>query len=248
MAEMMTASELRRRADAEAEALGLPEETEISYPVPVRGDRLTAAFFASFASRTPDGRNFALHRPAARIELDWNDGSVVSASVRDDVVPVDEDRPIGLARTAEFEGPPFGDEEERGREVEAELLSALDRVAPAYGSGSDDAGQRAACLGLFRRLVPEPILAVYEELNPDFFRWLGEGPAPVEPTSWAPTHDVPPDGMPAWGTPDPSAPAVANLDPGLPLQVVATAGDWAQVVASNGWTGWVDGRRLVPRR
>ncbi len=33
----------------------------------------------------------------------------------------------------------------------------------------------------------------------------------------------------------------------LELVVVELAGDWARVVAVNGWTGWVDGRRLVAR-
>jgi len=29
---------------------------------------------------------------------------------------------------------------------------------------------------------------------------------------------------------------------------VAQGGAWAQVRGLNGWTGWVDGRLLVPRR
>ncbi|HAW10490.1 MAG TPA: hypothetical protein DCX12_05365 [Chloroflexi bacterium] len=50
--------------------------------------------------------------------------------------------------------------------------------------------------------------------------------------------------MPARGVPDPSAPTVATLVGGLPVQVIQTSGAWAQVVCSNGWTGWVDGRLL----
>jgi len=29
--------------------------------------------------------------------------------------------------------------------------------------------------------------------------------------------------------------------------LVQAAGDWALVGAANGWTGWVDGRLLVPK-
>jgi SH3-like domain-containing protein len=49
--------------------------------------------------------------------------------------------------------------------------------------------------------------------------------------------------MTAWAAPDPKSQSVA-LAGGLPVAVVERAGDWARVVASNGWSGWVDGRRL----
>lgn len=61
---------------------------------------------------------------------------------------------------------------------------------------------------------------------------------------WSHTHVVPAGGLDAWISPDPSTPVAARLEPGLPLQVVATSGGWAQVTASNGWSGWVDARRL----
>lgn len=70
-------------------------------------------------------------------------------------------------------------------------------------------------------------------------------PAPAAATGWTSTHSVPEEGLPAWGSPDPSGAVVADLDPRLPVRVVGTRGEWAQVEASNGWTGWVDGRRLV---
>ena len=69
--------------------------------------------------------------------------------------------------------------------------------------------------------------------------------APAVSPPWAPTHAVPAGGAPAWGAPDPAAPVIATLQAGLPLRVVGWAGDWAQVKAENGWTGWVDGRRLA---
>ncbi len=70
--------------------------------------------------------------------------------------------------------------------------------------------------------------------------------APQAPTVFAPTHLVPPEGLPSWAAPDPSG-ATTQLSGGLELEVLQRLADWAQVRASNGWAGWVDGRRLVGR-
>jgi hypothetical protein len=51
--------------------------------------------------------------------------------------------------------------------------------------------------------------------------------------------------MQAWATPDPSRAPIAMLSERLDIRVIETAADWAHVLASNGWSGWVDGRRLV---
>ncbi len=59
-----------------------------------------------------------------------------------------------------------------------------------------------------------------------------------------PTHVVPQHGMPAWEAPDPSRPTV-DLDPLLPVQLMERQGDWGHVLCFNGWSAWVDGRRLV---
>ncbi|WP_328336255.1 hypothetical protein [Streptomyces violaceus] len=59
-----------------------------------------------------------------------------------------------------------------------------------------------------------------------------------------PTHVVPQHGMPAWEAPDPARPTV-DLDPLLPVQLVERQGDWGHVLCFNGWSAWVDGRRLV---
>ena len=69
-------------------------------------------------------------------------------------------------------------------------------------------------------------------------------PAPPPARGFMPTHRVPAEGLPAWANPDPAG-ASTPLAGGLPLEVVGRAADWAQVRASNGWTGWVDARRLV---
>jgi hypothetical protein len=70
--------------------------------------------------------------------------------------------------------------------------------------------------------------------------------SPRPETPWTPTHRVPDEGMAAWAAPDPSLPAVVNLDGRLGVVVSERAGDWARVEAVNAWSGWVDGRRLVP--
>ncbi|MEW6059456.1 MAG: zinc ribbon domain-containing protein [Actinomycetota bacterium] len=321
---------LGKRADAEAGRAGFPDEAEISYAVPVRrGGRLVAAFFVTIAVPTEDRTNFHFYRPIGRFELDWQDGSLITRTVREDVLPVEQDTPVGLGRPHEFAGPVYGEEEERCIEVEEELLRLIDTAAPLFAAGGDDPAVRGRCLATFRRLVPEAIRPLYEDLGPEYFRWLETGVVPVSATcpscgdavavgdrfcgacgatlsfptcpscgsslgtddrfcggcgrsvapepgaaetmpasvetepivtetptttpetppaerAWAPSHTVPSGGLSAWGRPDPTAPVIARLDPGLPVLVTERAGDWAQVVASNGWTGWVDGRSLVP--
>jgi hypothetical protein len=67
---------------------------------------------------------------------------------------------------------------------------------------------------------------------------------PGEPARFSPSHRVPVAGLPSWAEPDPSADVGPTLEAGLPLQVVERRGAWALVRASNGWTGWVDARKL----
>ncbi len=71
--------------------------------------------------------------------------------------------------------------------------------------------------------------------------------APAPPPAWTPTHRAPGEGMPAWAVPNGSLNPIVTLAGGLALAVIERKGDWARVVAVNGWTGWVDGRRLVPK-
>lgn len=239
------ARELMRRASQATDAAGLPEETYISYPIPVRREgRIAAALFAAVAVPTPDGRNASLSRPLARVFVDWEEGSLLSVLVDEDAGPVEEAEAVGPARPPELEGGRFEEVDEQARSLEAELLSVLDVLAPVYALGADDPRTRQSGRELLSRLVAAPTLALYRDLNPDFFRWLESGPTPT--TTWTPSHAVPSGGLPAWRAPDPSLAPVVGLEPGLPLQVVETAGEWARVVASNGWTGWVDGRRLAP--
>jgi hypothetical protein len=62
---------------------------------------------------------------------------------------------------------------------------------------------------------------------------------------YRPTHRAPDDGMQAWDTPDGTKPPVAALDARLDVEVVERQGAWARILCSNGWSAWVDGRRLV---
>jgi CRP-like cAMP-binding protein len=69
----------------------------------------------------------------------------------------------------------------------------------------------------------------------------------AEAEAFTPTHVVPASGLLAWVHPDPGEEPTAQLAAGVELRVVAESGAWANVVAANGWTGWVDGRALQPR-
>ena len=175
---------LAKRADEEAGRAGLPDETAVSYAVPVRrGGRLAAAFFATIAVPTEDRSNFHVYRPMGQFELDWQNGSLVTGAVRSDVLPVEQDTPVGLGRPPEFAGPRYGEEEERCIEVEEELFGLIDAVAPLFAAGADDPASRARCLATFRRLVPEAIRPLYEELGPEYFRWLETGVVPAFSTT-----------------------------------------------------------------
>jgi SH3-like domain-containing protein len=63
---------------------------------------------------------------------------------------------------------------------------------------------------------------------------------------WQPTNEVPAGGMPAWANPDPAVAPIAELAARVQLRIDETRGAWARVTGSNGWTGWVDARRLAP--
>jgi hypothetical protein len=66
--------------------------------------------------------------------------------------------------------------------------------------------------------------------------------------AWVATHMVPTGGLPTWPSPDGRAPSSVRLEARVPLSIAETRGDWARVVGANGWTGWLDRRRLEPVR
>ncbi|MFE0458848.1 hypothetical protein ACFW1A_06250 [Kitasatospora sp. NPDC058965] len=67
---------------------------------------------------------------------------------------------------------------------------------------------------------------------------------PQAGAEFAPTHVVPPGGLPSWEAPD-AARTAPRLDPLLPVRLAELRGDWARVVCANGWHTWVDGRLLL---
>lgn len=71
-------------------------------------------------------------------------------------------------------------------------------------------------------------------------------PTMVLSSVWVPTHRVPEGGLRAWPKPDPAVEPIATLQARVELSIAEQRGDWARVVGSNGWTGWVDMRRLQP--
>ncbi|MFE7318432.1 hypothetical protein ACFU7T_35840 [Streptomyces sp. NPDC057555] len=60
-----------------------------------------------------------------------------------------------------------------------------------------------------------------------------------------PRHVVPPGGMATWADQDATDP-LPPLEPLLPVQIVERHGDRARARCADGWSAWVDGRRLLP--
>ncbi|MFB7462022.1 hypothetical protein ACFCZ1_00720 [Streptomyces sp. NPDC056224] len=67
---------------------------------------------------------------------------------------------------------------------------------------------------------------------------------PDDALDFRPTHVVPQEGLAAWEGPDVSRPT-EPLDPFLPVQLLSRRGDWGEILCSNGWSAWVDGRLLI---
>jgi SH3-like domain-containing protein len=66
------------------------------------------------------------------------------------------------------------------------------------------------------------------------------------PKAFSATHLVPSDGLDARLSPSSQTAIAARLDGGLDVQLLERRGEWAQIACSNGWTAWVDVRRLIP--
>jgi hypothetical protein len=65
-------------------------------------------------------------------------------------------------------------------------------------------------------------------------------------SGWSPTHVVA-RRADAWAQPDPAGPRAGTVRRRVPVQVTERRGDWARVVAENGWSGWIDSRELKTR-
>jgi len=92
--------------------------------------------------------------------------------------------------------------------------------------------------------------------EPDSGPEPAEHVAPASPTpspddtlpaaDWSPSHVVTRRAK-AWVQPNPAGARAGELKRRVPVQVVERQGDWAQVVTSNGWSGWIDSRDLKAR-
>ena len=101
--------------------------------------------------------------------------------------------------------------------------------------------------------VHQPVVAPEETIVEPANVFAQEAPAEdladtaeavAAPAGWAPTHRVPTGGMRAWDEPDPSLQPSSRLEARVELEIAERRGDWARAVGSNGWTGWVDARKL----
>jgi hypothetical protein len=115
-------------------------------------------------------------------------------------------------------GAPAGD----GTNVGAALAGTVGTIA----AGAVVSAARKALSGRATDLPPPP-------------------PPPAAPV-WRRTHVVPAPGISAWSVPDGRVAPVATLPAGVQLELAQVQGPWAEVVASNGWRGWVDMSRLLP--
>ncbi|HEY7600461.1 MAG TPA: PrsW family glutamic-type intramembrane protease [Candidatus Limnocylindrales bacterium] len=118
------------------------------------------------------------------------------------------------------------------RSIRAELEALPDMAAPVYPVPSQPT---------------QPPAQPTEQPQPTQSPLPAQPPPPPPPAAaWLPTHVVPVTGMAAWAAPDPSQPPSASIPAGVPLRVIEVRGAWGRVDAANGWSGWVDGRLLVP--
>ena len=67
----------------------------------------------------------------------------------------------------------------------------------------------------------------------------------MPPSSFTPTHVLPSGGLPAWAEPDPSQAVVATIEARMEVVVREERGAWSEVLCNNGWSAWVDARRLL---
>ncbi|HSM02137.1 MAG TPA: hypothetical protein VK960_06875 [Acidimicrobiia bacterium] len=115
----------------------------------------------------------------------------------------------------------------------------------------DTVGVTVAELEPAETAEPEPAQDPQPEPTPEPMAVAApEAPHAPEPTremaaAWVATHVVPSGGMSAWSEPNPELEPAADLEARVQLSIAERRGDWAKVVGSNGWTGWVDARRLV---
>ena len=69
--------------------------------------------------------------------------------------------------------------------------------------------------------------------------------APPPPPSQLKRARIPAEGLPVWNQPNPSDQPSGQAGGGLDVEILEdVSSGWARVRFSNGWEGWLDGRRL----
>ncbi len=85
------------------------------------------------------------------------------------------------------------------------------------------------------------------------FRYHQLRPVPPQPSGsqlpappFIPTDVVVHERTPVWAEPNGSSHMVSTLPAGTAVETLRRLGDWALVLVPPGWSGWIDGRLLVP--
>lgn len=194
-------------------------------------------------------------RYAQRREMRWVRDAVTSEVEAGYITPTELDsledlRRRRAAREAEKAATGVAGERLRARLQKAQLALAVTVTGGGANRDVQLAANRALVASLRSQLDALPRVgahAVPAVAAASAGATAGAAAAPAAvATPFAPTHKVPVEGLPAWQVPDGSTPAV-GLAGGLELELVQRVADWGHVRASNGWTGWVDARRLLPR-
>jgi hypothetical protein len=158
----------------------MPVETLVSFPVPLRRDsQLVAAFFAAVAKPLADGSNAEVFKPSALVYVDWETEAVLEHEMVSGIPFADEDQPVALANPPEFARLSRDEMETRVGEADRELYQVLDDVAPLYDRSDLSEAERqllSRCNTAYRRVVHPDLWPFYEQINGDFFRWLGGAP------------------------------------------------------------------------
>jgi Bacterial SH3 domain len=213
--------------------------------------------------------------PAATLTSDWSapwdtgpPAEVVGKAAREVAfgfpLVESETRQEGGNVTVRFHAPVFDDG--LTRQAFVLTVSAVLKVADVFdlvlkGRAEEMKGWREFEAGSEERKQQqeELITRLVEVPGPD------EVPAPVETTdpvapiattraseqtlpgaAWSATHTVTRRAR-AWAQPDPASARAGELKRRVPVQVIERQGEWARVVTSNGWSGWIDGRDLKAR-
>jgi protease PrsW len=71
-------------------------------------------------------------------------------------------------------------------------------------------------------------------------------PSRPPPPPFMPTNIAPANGLDVWAQPNPASHLVARLEKGTAVRILQHLGAWAHVLVAAGWSGWVDGRALLP--